>query len=206
MFDPHFQNHFREIGFLMHSIRGLSYFGIFLLSAAVSYIIPIPEIVVLILFGYAAGTGNLNIAYVLLASASGSIVGDNIIYRLSLFGNKYVEKFNQKMRESKLIKYEYLVKDNIGKSIYFLRFIAGVRFFGPVIAGTLGVRWKRFLPFNGSATLINTAFFVMLGYYFHHRVVPIIIEAEVVRNILLFSSVFIVGILVAIFSKNQNQK
>jgi membrane protein DedA with SNARE-associated domain len=63
------------------------------------------------------------------------------------------------------------------------------------------VRWKRFLPFNGSATLINTVFFVMLGYYFYHRVVPIIIEAEIVRNILLFSSVFIVGILVAIFSK-----
>lgn len=201
MFDPNFHHHLGEIGFLMYSVRSLSYFGIFLVSAAVSYLIPIPEIVVLILFGYAAGVGDLNIELVLLASVAGSIAGDNIIYRLSLFGHKYVEHFNQKMRESKLIKYEYLVKDNIGKAIYFLRFITGVRFFGPVIAGTLGIRWKRFLPFNASATAIHTAFFVMLGYFCHRHIFAVIAEAEAVRTFLLFSSVFFVGILLKIFAR-----
>lgn len=205
MIDPHFQNNPHEIEFLMHFMRDFSYFGIFLLSAAISYVIPIPEIVALILFGYVAGAENLNIVCVLLASVAGSITGDNIIYRLSLFGNKYVEHFNQKMRESKLIKYEHIAKKNIGKTIYFLRFVAGVRFFGPVAAGMLGTRWRRFLPCNAGATFLYVSFFVLLGYSFHHKIFVVIIEAEIVRNVLLFSSVFIIGILISIFAKkNKN--
>ena len=201
MIDPHFQNHLHEIGFLVNSIKGGSYVGIFLLSIVVAYLIPLSETMMLILFGYVAGTANLNLAYVILLSISGGIIGDNIIYRLSFFGNKYVERFNKKMRQHKLIKYEHLVVDNIGKTIYFLRLITGVRFFGPVISGTLGVRWKKFLFYDCGATLIHATFFIWLGYRYHHKILVLLAETEVIKSILLFSSVFIVGFLVSIFSK-----
>lgn len=206
MIDPHFQEHLSEIGFLIGSIKGGSYVGIFLLSIFVSYLIPLPETVLLILFGYVAATTNLNLAYVILLSVSGGVVGDNIVYRLSFFGNKYVERFNEKMRQHKLIKYEHLVADNIGKTIYFLRFITSVRFFGPVISGTLGVRWKKFLFYDFSATLLHTTFFVWLGYRYHHKLFLMMAETEIIKNILLFSSVFIVGILVSIFSRKKEEE
>lgn len=204
MIHPHFQNHLREIGFLINSIKGGSYMGIFLLSMVIAYFIPLAESMLLILFGYVAWIANLNLAYVILLSVSGGIIGDNIIYRLSFFGNKYVERFNQKMRQNKLIKYKYLVVDNIGKTIYFLRLITGVRFFGPVISGTLGVRWKKFFFYNFGATFLHATFFVWLGYRYHHKILVLLAEVEVIKSILLFSSVFIVGLLVSVFSKKIN--
>src|SRR5665647_879840 len=103
------------------------------------------------------------------------------------------------MRQHPLIKYEHLVTDNIGKTIYFLRLITGVRFFGPVISGTLGVRWRKFMLYNFGATILHTTLFFYLGYRYQHKILLLLAETEVVKNILLFSSVFLVGILVSIF-------
>jgi membrane protein DedA with SNARE-associated domain len=201
MIDPHFHQYLKEIGIITHYVKSFSYFGILILSTGVGYVLPVPERAFLILFGYAAKTENLNIFLVILASSFGSIAGDNVVYRLSLFGNRYVENFIQKVRSHKLIKYEHHIKDNIGKSIYFLRFVSGVRFFGPVISGSLAIRWKRFLPYNFGATVIHSIFFIMLGYLFHRCVLTVVAGSEVISNLLFFSSVFIVGLAMKKFSK-----
>jgi membrane protein DedA with SNARE-associated domain len=201
MFDPHFQNNFHHFGFVLNSIKGGSYVGIFLFSMLVSYLIPLPEVVLLLLIGFLAKTAGFNLGTAIALSIAGIIIGDNVLYRLSFFGNKYVERFKRKMRANKLIQYEHLVEDNIGKTIFFLRFVTGVRFFGPVISGTLGIRWKKFFFFNVGATILHSLFFILLGFYFQGRILPLIAEVEIVRNVLLFSSVLIVGVLIKIFSK-----
>lgn len=205
MIDSQFQNHFKDAGFVLDIIRNNSYIGILLLSMFVSYIIPIPEAVLLILIGFLAKKAGFDLELAVVVSIVGAIIGDNILYRLSFFGNKYVERFNRKLRENKLIQYENLVLGNIGKTIFFLRFITGVRFFGPVISGTLGAKWKNFFFYNGIATALHCAFFILLGFYSHRRIVLLIAEVEIVRNILLFSSVLIVGVLLRIFSKKVKQ-
>lgn len=201
MFDLGFQNNFHELGFVLNSIKGGSYFGILLLSMFVSYIVPLPEVVLLLLIGFLAKTTGIELPFALVVSIVGTIIGDNILYRLSFFGNKHVERFNRKMRANKLIQYEYLVVNNIGKAIFFLRLITGVRFFGPVIAGTLGAGWRKFFFYNALATAVHSLFFVMLGFYSQRKIIALIAEVEIVRNILLFSSVLIVGMLLRIFSK-----
>lgn len=198
MFDPHLQNH---LGYVASSMQHGSYFAIFLLSMIVSYIFPLPEVVLLILIGFLAKNPIFNVWLVLVISILGTIAGDNILFRLSLMGSKHVEHFNRKMRAHKLIKYEHLVADNIGKTIYFLRFVTGVRFFGPLISGTLGAKKREFFYYNASATILHSTLFIMLGYLYRHKIFVLIAEVEVIRNILLFSSVLIVGVLIRIFSK-----
>jgi len=201
MFDPHLQNNFREFGFIADSIRGDSYAGIFFLSMLVSYVLPLPEAVLLILIGFVAKNTGIDLRLALASSIAGTVVGDNILYRLSFFGNKYVERWSRKMRANKLIKYEHLVIDNVGKTIFFLRLITGVRFFGPVISGTLGASWKKFFFYNAAASALHGAIFILLGFYWRSKIIILITEVEVVRNILLFSSVFIVAALVRFFSR-----
>jgi membrane protein DedA with SNARE-associated domain len=203
MIDPHIQNNFREIGFIFESIKSGSYLGIFFLSMVVSFIVPLPEVVLLLVIGFLARVAGFDLFAVILVSAMGTIIGDNALYRLSFFGNKFVERFNRKMRAHKLMQYEHLVVDNIGKTIFFLRFITGVRFFGPVISGSLAVPWKKFFWFNGGATILHSIFFILLGFYVHGKIITLIAEVEVVRNILFFSSVLIVGFLVNFFSKKR---
>ena len=202
---PHLQNHFREFGFLISSIKSGSYFGILLLSMLVGYIVPLPEVVVLMLFGFISATTNLNITTVFLIAFLGAIIGDNALFQLSLMGNNWVERFNRKMRQHKLIQYEHLVVGNIGKTIYFLRLVTGVRFFGPVIAGTLGASGKKFFIANTGATFLNTAIFVSLGYFFHRHIFSMIAEIEIIRNVLLFSSAVIVAFLLSIFAHKEEK-
>lgn len=206
MFDPGFQDYFSDLTMIMRLIRESSYVGIFLVSAVVAYLLPLPEIVALMLFGFAAKVTGLDFVLVLAFATVGIIVGDNIIYRLSFFGHRYIGKFNKKMRQHRLIKYEHLVVDNIGKAIYFLRFITGVRFFGPVISGTLGVKWKDFFFFNMTANILHTFFFVSIGYFSQRSISITIAGVEIARNILMLSSVFIIGILFGVFSKRKEKK
>ncbi|EKE25329.1 MAG: hypothetical protein ACD_5C00206G0008 [uncultured bacterium] len=203
MFDLNPHQNFKEIGFILSSIKGTSYFGIFILSIFVSFIVPLPEAVALVLFGFIGATTELNIFVIFSVAFMGLILGDNLLYRLSFLGNDFVKRFDRKMRKNKLIKYENMVVDNVFKTIYFLRLVAGVRFFGPVIAGTLGVSWKKFFPANIGATFLNTVIFVALGYFLHNRVISLLAEVEIVRNILLLSSAVIVGFLISIFSQKK---
>ncbi|HAR99511.1 MAG: Membrane-associated protein, SNARE-like protein [Candidatus Moranbacteria bacterium GW2011_GWC2_37_73] len=203
MMDPHFQNNFGEIGFILETIKNGSYFGIFLFSMLVSYIVPIPEAVFLLLVGFLARKAGFDLEAAVFISIIGTIIGDNILYRLSFFGNKHIERFNRKMRANKLIQYENLVIDNVGKTIFFLRFITGVRFFGPVISGTLRASWKKFFFYNAIATTLHAVFFILLGFYLHRRIIPLVAEVEIARNALLFSSVLIVGVLLKLFSRKK---
>lgn len=203
MLDPSFQEHFKELGFIFDSIKSGSLVGIFLISIFVSYILPLPEAVALLLIGFLAKGANLDLGSVLMISVAGTIIGDNVLYRLSFFGNKHIQRFNEKMRANKLIKYENSVLDNLGKAIFFLRFITGVRFFGPVISGTLGARWKKFFFYNSIATFLHSVFFVLLGFYGHRKIIAIIAEVEIIRNVMLLSSFLIIGFLIKIFSKKK---
>lgn len=206
MVDPHFQNHLHELGFILNSIKGSSYLGIFFFSMFISYLIPLPEVVLLLLIGFLAKTADFSLPVVIIVSFIGTLFGDNVLYRLSFFGNKFVERFNHKMRAHKLIKYEHLVVDNVGKTIFFLRFITGVRFSGPVIAGTLGVSWRKFFFYNAIATFVHGVLFILIGFYTHRKIVWLITEVEIIRNILFFSSVFIVALLVSFFGKDDKFK
>lgn len=201
MITPDLQPHFQNIETITHLIRGGSYVGIFLLSIIVSYVFPIPEAVFLLLVGFVAQKVGMNLVGVMAVSTLGIMVGDNVLYRLSFFGNKFVERFNRKMRKHELIKYEHLVTDNVAATVYFLKFVAGVRFFGPVILGTLRASWRSFFIHNSVASILHTTALILVGYYFHRKIIFVIAEVEIVKNVLLFFSAVIVGILLSFFSK-----
>jgi len=203
MLSPDFQNHFQNMGQLTLLLKSGSYFGIFLLSIVASYVVPLPEAIFLLLVGFVAKVSNMDIFLVISAAVTGMIIGDNLLFRLSFFGNKYVEKFNRKMRKHKLIQYEHLVTDNVAFSVYFLKFIAGVRFFGPVILGSLGANWKKFFVHNAIAVFFHTAILILLGFYLHKKILAVIAGVEIFKNIMLFCSTIIVGSIVAFFSKEK---
>ena len=206
MIDPGFQNHFHEMGFLVNSIKGGSYFGIFLFSLLAGYLIPLPEVVVLMIIGFVAKTTGIDPLLVSFLSISGAILGDNVVYWLSFSGHKSVDRFLHKMRKHKLIQYEHLVADNAGKTIFFLRLITGVRFLGPVVCGSVGIKWKEFFTFNLAATFIHSAIFLAFGWFFYKRIFLTIAEVEIVKNIVLFSSTIILGIFLGVSSAGKKSE
>lgn len=187
--------------------QSASYFGVGVFVMFAGYLIPIPEEMALLIVGYISAVGPIKLHWVVVLSCFAVIIGDNILYFLSLKGSRYVEWLKRKMRKNKLSQYEHIMHEHIGKTIFFIRFIVGVRFFGPVLAGTLKIRWRRFFFINAAASIIHVIFFESLGYYFHNSFLALVTQVEIVRHILFFFSVTLFGLLVAVFvQKNYLKK
>ena len=72
--------------------ENLSYLGTFIVMALSGTLVPVPEEIMLLLIGYASGTGLSNIYLTFAAAALGVMVGDSVLFFLSLKGNKFVSK------------------------------------------------------------------------------------------------------------------
>lgn len=186
--------------------QSASYFGLGFFVTFAGYLIPIPEEMALLIVGYISAITEIKLHLAIMLSCVGVIIGDNLLYFLSYRGSKYIDWFKKRMYKNKLIQYEHIMHEHIGKTIFFIRFIVGVRFFGPVLAGTLRVRWRKFFFINAAASMIHVAFFEILGYYFHKSFLALVTQVEIIRHVLFFSSVALFGLLVTLFVQRNYLK
>ena len=59
---------------------------------------------------------------------------------------------------------------------------------------------------NAVASLLHTALLIILGYYFHKKIVTTIAGVEIFKNVLLFSSAVIVGFIISLAAKKTDKK
>ena len=186
--------------FFITYLEHFSYIGIFILVLLSGYLIPIPEEILLLLVGYISGFGFNNLYIAMLASILGVLAGDNILFWLSRYkGSKLIDRLKRKIRRNELMKYRRLMKKHIGKTIFILRFIVGLRFFGPFLAGSMKAKWKTFQLYNLLAVVIYVPILVFLGYRFHNQLVLLITEFEIARHIIFVLSLVVLGYLISIF-------
>ena len=190
--------------FFINYLEQFSYLGIFISIALSGYIIPVPEEILLLLIGYISGVGLNNVYIALLASIIGVLLGDNILFWLSRYrGSKLIDKLKRKIRKNEVMKYKNLMKQHIGKTIFILRFIVGLRFFGPFLAGSLKVRWKTFQLYNFLAFLIYVPIMVFLGFHFHKQLALLITEFEIIRHLVFLTFLTFLGFLISTFIRKK---
>ena len=101
-----------------------------------------------------------------IAAATG---GDNVGFLLGRrFGSTLLRWMKKilRMDEEDVAAAKSLMRRHGGRTIYFARFIFGLRTIAGPLAGILGMRWKRFVVFNflGAATWVTAV--SLLGYLF----------------------------------------
>lgn len=189
--------------FFANYIAHFSYFGIFLSVSLAGYIIPLPEEVMLLLAGYIAGFG-FNLYAVVLAAILGVLTGDSVLFWLSRYeGSKLVEKLKRRVDKHELNKYRNLMKEHIGKTIFILRFVVGLRFLSPFLAGSMKIKWKKFLFYNTLAAIVYVPIVVFLGYHFHNQLVALVTSFEIARHIIFLLFLAVIGILISVFLKKK---
>lgn len=176
----------------------VTYLSITLALSIVGYILPIPEEILLLLVGYATALDIINPYGALVSSFMGVIIGDNVLYFLSTRGNKHIQKLISKVNLQKLHTYQHHMHQHAGKTIFISRFIPGLRFLGPVIAGSIEVSWATFMFYNTLAILIAIPVLIALGYHFHTQIAVLITKVQVIRHIIFFSVLSIIGILISL--------
>jgi len=142
---------------------------LFLVVMLESFGIPLPGETALIAFGVLASQGHYRIEWVIVAAATAAIVGDNLGYWLigrwggrALFRRwKWLNAYADRV----LPRAEGLMARHGGKTVFFGRFIAVLRYTAAWIAGIGHMEWWKFLFWNaaggiGWATLVG-----LIAYY-----------------------------------------
>src|SRR5213592_3083604 len=134
---------------LQHYLATYGYLAVFIFVAIESAGIPFPgETMLLIAAIYAGRTHHLSLPLVIVAAASGAILGDNVGfwigreggYRLLRRYGRYIWLDERKLRLGK-----YLFLKYGGTVVFFGRFIAVLRAWAAFLAGTNRTRWGPFV-------------------------------------------------------------
>jgi membrane protein DedA with SNARE-associated domain len=141
---------------------------LFLLVMAESSGIPVPGETALITAGLLASRGHFNIAEVVAVAAVAAIVGDNIGYALGRTGGRkllFKWDFIGRHAEKHLPTAERFFEKHGGKTVFFARFIAGLRVFGAWVAGMTRMHWLSFLAWNAAGGICWALAFGLGTYY-----------------------------------------
>ena len=134
-----------------------------------SFGIPLPGETALIAFGILASQGNYNVAAVIAVAATAAIVGDNLGYWLigRLGGRALFKRWSWLSRwaDSVLPRAERIMKRHGGKTVFFGRFIALLRFTAAWVAGLGRMPWWRFLFWNALGGIVWATAVALVAYY-----------------------------------------
>ena len=132
--------------------------------------LPIPGETVLMFAAFIAHkSGELQLPWLILVGTCAAVAGDNIGFFLGThFGKTLVGWIKKLLRLDDLDvdAARNLIKRHGGRTIFFSRFVFGLRTVAGPVSGSLGMEWKRFLKFNllGAAAWVTTI--TLVGYAF----------------------------------------
>lgn len=147
-----------------HTVRDVltswGYWAVLLGLLGESAGLPLPGETVLMFAGFLAHKHtNLSIEWVIVTGTGAAVLGDNTGFFLGRRFGRTLIRWAKKLfhlSEDDVQAACELLKRHGGRTIFFSRFIFGLRTIAGPLAGSLGMEWRRFLKFNvlGAATWV----------------------------------------------------
>lgn len=158
----------------MHAIDGIlsllaqyGYLIVFFGVMAESMGVPLPGETILIAAGVLAQRSGLDIGDAILFGILGAVIGDQIGYWIGRKGGRpFVLRWGQYVliTPERLRGAENFFARHGGKAVFMARFVAGLRIFGALVAGTSQMRWRTFFLYNALGGAIWATAAVLVGY------------------------------------------
>jgi membrane protein DedA with SNARE-associated domain/membrane-associated phospholipid phosphatase len=122
----------------------------------------------LVLFGgFLAANGSLEVGDLTFWVCVGAVLGDSLGYELGRhLGRPWLLRYGRwvGVREWHLARAEAFFQRHGGKTVLLGRFIGFLRALVPFVAGTSGMPYRRFFPYNAAGAVLWSVSFVLLGY------------------------------------------
>jgi membrane protein DedA with SNARE-associated domain len=134
-----------------------------------SFGLPLPGETALITFGILASKGNYEIEWVIVIAAAAAIIGDNLGYwGIGRWGGRALfERWEwlNRYQHHVLPRAERIMLRHGGKTVFFGRFIAVLRFSAAWLAGLGKMPWWRFLFWNAAGGIVWAVGVGLAAYY-----------------------------------------
>ena len=164
------------LGSLGHLLHHYGYFAVGGLVFVEDFGVPAPGETILIAAAVYAGAGQLNVWAVGLLGFVAAVLGDNIGFLIGRTGGRRLAlRFGRFvfLTEERLDKAEHWFVRHGGKIITLARFIEGLRQANGIIAGMIGMPWRRFLAYNALGAALWVGLWVSVGYLAGNHIVGI---------------------------------
>jgi membrane protein DedA with SNARE-associated domain len=155
------------INLLTKIIETGGYPGITFLMTLESMVIPVPSEAIMPFAGFLQFMGKMSFINILIFSTLGSIVGSLISYGIGFYGGRpVIEKWGKYLllNEKHLIATENFFNRFGAKTIFFSRFIPGVRHLISIPAGTGKMPLSKFIIYTIMGAGMWNSFLTYLGY------------------------------------------
>jgi membrane protein DedA with SNARE-associated domain len=174
-------------------ITTYGYGAIFLLLMLGVVGLPIPDETLLVFCGYLISKGNMHPLPAWLTAVAGSWCGITLSYTIGrTLGLGFVHKFGKYLHitEERLANVHQWF-DRIGHWALFVGYyIAGVRHFTAIVAGTSKLKFTHFMAYAWSGGLLWVTTFLTLGYFLGENWKRI---AESIHHYLLYVSIGVIA-------------
>jgi membrane-associated protein len=146
-----------------------SYLVIFAVAVIDAFFPLVPSETLVVIGGNLAGSGDLEFLLVVLAGATGAIIGDNISYGVgTLLGERTVKRWFRSPKWHRRLEWAERTLDERGAYIILIaRFIPGGRTAVTFSAGYVPTfPWRRFIVYDVIAGFAWATYAASLGYFF----------------------------------------
>jgi membrane protein DedA with SNARE-associated domain len=164
----------------------IAIFIIFLLEES-GVPLPLPGDVALIWAGYHVASGQSLFVVVLLVVELATLIGASTLYGLGLRGGRpLIVRYGRFLHidGSRLLRGESWVGRRALLAIFLGRIVPGFRVVTPLVAGVLHVPYRVFLPALAVGTLVNSSFWMGIGFYFGPGIIAALHGPELTTQLL----------------------
>jgi membrane protein DedA with SNARE-associated domain len=150
-------------------IAEFTYAGIFLILLLCGFGLPLPEDIPILISGYLAYKGTIEIWPALAVTAAGVLIGDIVIYSLGRWWGPRSSQHRlarAMMTPGRMAKVEKFFSRHGKKAIFFGRFVAGLRAPLFLAAGVMRMPLRVFLGMDMLAAALSVPSFFFLAFYF----------------------------------------
>ena len=159
---------------ILDAIRGFiadyGYWAIALALLCENAGLPVPGETTLLLASFLAySEQKLHLGWIILVGTVAATIGDNVGYAIGHHGGRpLLERYRHIFRipQRTIARGERLFERYGAATIFFARFIFGMRVIAGPLAGVLRMPWRLFAVFNFLGALIWVAAIAVVGYFF----------------------------------------
>ncbi|MBI2040852.1 MAG: DedA family protein [DPANN group archaeon] len=198
------------INFLLQYAEHLGYLAVYGLITGSSFGLPIPEDATLLVAGYAASQHYIKLPLLMIVAVLGILTGDNLgfyigrKYKNDIHGMLFKHGHKIFLTAEKVNKIYMTFRKHPDWTIFLSRFVVGLRFIAPLIAGSSGMRWREFFLFNLIGALFVGTLIPLAGWYFGANLAMI---SKFVKDFYLIITIIAVAIIIpAIFMYQKKRR
>ncbi|MBI5326681.1 MAG: DedA family protein [Deltaproteobacteria bacterium] len=199
-----------SVSILTQYLESFTYIGLFLILFLCGLGIPIPEDITLVIGGYLAYQGLTHYPQTVCIGLLGVMVGDLTLYSIGRrWGTGIINhhRFNWIFTVKRMAKAQWYLRQYGKRTIFFARFLSGVRGCVYITAGALKMNTFDFFLMDFLAALLSVPIFVYIGYYFGGHIdntVNFVNKSSLIILALVIASVAILAFLY--FLKKQKSR